>query len=336
MVRKIDKIEDNEKNKVKDNRKSVVVYGNCHTTIISQMLESCHKFNERYYIIPTKRIQDIKDSKELYDDCYSQCDVFIHQSIRLNNRYGEEYASEKIIARLKSGCKVISIPNVYHLPLCFFPQYSDAQELRWNGVTYFFRDSIVDSHVDKPFKLSILVKSDYENPNLFDGDDIIASFEAFINKVRKREQDWDIKVSDFILENYRSHQLFYDPNHPTNYFLNYIASELLKLLVNADVAIKQLKADICLDSIEMPICKSVVEALQLNWANNLIRKSRPKTNRLQREMSLGNYVYQYMSCFWVVEDCPKGIKNITRILWSLNTLVFFVLRLFRHFIRIYA
>lgn len=337
MVRKIDKIEDDKINYVKDNRKSVVVYGNCHTTIISKMLESCHEFNERYYIIPTKRIQDIKDSKELYEDCYSQCDVFIHQSIRLNNRYGEEYASERIIARLKDGCRVISIPNVYHLPFCFFPQYSDSQELRWNGVTYFFRDKIVDSHIDKPFKLSALVKSDYENPNLFDREDIIASFEAFINKVRKREQDWDIKVSDFILENYSNHQLFYDPNHPTNYFLRYIASELLKLLINNNnVAVNQLKVNNCLDTIEMPICKAVVETLQLNWKNDIIRKSMPHTNRLQCKMNLNNYVYQYISCFWIVKDCPRGIKKLTRLLWSLNTLVFFVHRVFRRFIRIYA
>lgn len=310
------------KHSMKIGRQSVVVYGNCHTSIISQMLESCHEFNEKYYIIPTKRIQEIKDPKELYEDCYRQCDVFIHQCIRLNNRYGEEYASEKIIDRLKVGCRVISIPNVYHLPLCFFPQYSDAQELRWNGITYFFRDSIVDSHIRKPFKLSTLVKSDYDNPNRFDSGDIVASFDAFINKVRKREQDWDIKVSNFILDNYRNHQLFYDPNHPTNYFLGYVASELLKLLVNTDVvSSNQLKVENCLDSIEMPICKAVVKALQLDWTNDVIRKSMPHTNRLHSSMDISNYIYQYMSCVWIAKDFPKIIKLLSRLCWNLNTLV---------------
>lgn len=320
-----------EINKIETHKKSVVVYGNCHTEIITKMLESCQKFNENYYIIPTKRIQNIKDPKELYEDCYCRCDVFIHQSIRLNNRYGEEYASEKIIARLKQGCKIISIPNVYHLPLCFFPQYSVAPELRKDGVTYFFRDSIIDSHLNKPFKLLTLAKTDYDNPNLFDSGDIVASFEAFIDKVRKREKDWDIKVSDYILDNFRSHQLFYDPNHPTNYFLSYIASELLKILLNNDREYaNQLKIDKCLDTIEMPICKSVVQALQLDWKNDVIRKTKPYTNRLQCKMNLNNYVYQYISCMWIAEDCPKSLKKWSRLFWNLNTLMIYFQRGFKH------
>lgn len=313
-------------------KKAVVIYGNCHTAIISQMLESCPEFDEKYYIIPTKRIQDIKDPKELHEDCYNKCDVFIHQSIRLNNRYGEEYASEKIIARLKPGCRVISIPNVYHLPICFFPQYSDAQELRWNGVTFFFRDSIIDSHLDKTFKISSLVKTDYSNPNQFDNRDIIASFDKFIDKVRKREKDWDIKVSSFILNNYRSHQLFYDPNHPTNYFLNYIASELLKLLMNDNnVKEYQLNINHCLDSLEMPICKAVVDALQLEWTNDNIRNSMPITNRLQRKMNLSNYVYQYMSCVWIANDFSTFIKRTSRLFWHINSFIFFLNRVFKRF-----
>ncbi len=320
----------------KENRKAVVIYGNCHTEIISQMLESCPEFNEKYRIIPTKRIQNIKDPKELYDDCYSQCDVFIHQSIRLNNRYGEEYASEKIIARLKPGCRVISIPNVYHLPLCFFPQYYDAPELRKNGVTYFFRDSIIDSHLDKPFKLRKLVKESYNDPNRFDKQAIVASFEAFITKVRKREEDWDIKVSDFILENYRSHQLFYDPNHPTNYFLNYIAVELVKILLGKEIIYeKQLIINSCLDSIEMPICKAVVDALQLQWSNDSIRKSNPNTDRVQIKMTLNNYVYQYVSSIWIAYDCPKRILLLSRLFWKLNTLILFVNRVYKFSVRFF-
>ena len=313
-------------------KEAVVIYGNCHTAIIAQMLETCREFNDKFYIIPTKRIQEIKDPKELYEDCYSQCDVFIHQSIRLNNRYGEEYASENIIARLKPGCRVISIPNVYHLPLCFFPQYSDAQELRRGGVTYFFRDSIIDSHLGRPFKLAELVKRDYEDPGLYNKESIVAAFDAFVDKVRRREKDWDIKVSDFILKNYRSHQLFYDPNHPTNFFLNYIASEILKILINYNVDDSHsLKIDNCLDSIEMPVCKAVVEALHLDWNNDVIRRSMPHTNRLGCNMNLSNYVYQYLSCVWIERKCPKSTKITSRLLWTLNTIVLKYHLMFNHF-----
>ena len=130
-------------------------------------------------------------------------------------------------------------------------------------------------------------------------------------------------MADFILDNYRVHQLFYDPNHPTNYFLSYITAELLKMLINEKVTVNELKVNSCLDSIETPICKSVVDALQLKWRNNLIRNSMPNTNRLQCETSIGNYIYQYLSCVWIVDDYPVRLKKVSRILWSLNTLLSF-------------
>jgi hypothetical protein len=135
------------------------------------MLEANPEFNKHFYIYLTERIQNITDPKDLYQECYSQCDVFIHQSIRLNNRYGEDYASERIIARLKPGCKVIAIPNVYHLPLCFFPQYYDAHELKnkavKGGLTFFFRDSIIDTHLNSVkglYKLFKTVKKRLQRP----------------------------------------------------------------------------------------------------------------------------------------------------------------------------
>ena len=245
----------------------------------------------------------------------------------MGNRYGEEYASEKIISRLKAGCKVISIPNVYHLPLCFFPQYSDAPELRKDGVTYFFRDSIIDSHLNQPLTQIKRVKKDYNNPNRFDRKAIIDSFELFINKIKKREEDWDIKVSNFILENYRDHQLFYDPNHPTNFFLSYIATELLKLLMdNSSEEEDKLAVDNCLDTIEMPISAAVVDTLRLNWVNDVIRQSNPITNKLQCKMTLNLYVYQYVSSIWISKDCPPKIKPVSRFLWFLTSMVSFAHR----------
>lgn len=321
-----------------DRRKSVVIYGNCHTAIISQMLECCSEFNEKYFIIPTKQIQQIKDPKNLYEDCYNQCDVFIHQSIRLNNRYGEEYASQNIIDRLKPGCSVISIPNVYHLPLCFFPQYKETPELRRNGITYFIRDSIVDSHLDKPFRLKKLVKTDYEDSCLFSREDIKTSFDLFIDKVKKREKDWDIKVSDFILENYKSHQLFYDPNHPTNFFFNFLTTELLKLLQCTEITyLEHQSFGKCLDSMEMPVCKAVVEALQLNWGDSsVIRKSMPNTNLLQSKMDINSYAYQYMSCAWMVND-SKGFSHtfylMSRLAWAINKSIFYISKIAKYFYR---
>lgn len=127
-----------------DKKKTVVVYGNCHTSVIIEILNQCRLFNENFEICPIKPVHMIKDPTYFKMKIFSECDIFIHQAIRKNNRYGKEFASEEIIKNLKTGCKVISIPNVYHLPTCFFPQYYEGIELRVNHgkVTVFFRDLI--------------------------------------------------------------------------------------------------------------------------------------------------------------------------------------------------
>lgn len=320
----------------------VIVYGNCHTSIISQMLEASPEFIKRYYIYPTERIQNITDPKDLYQDCYSQCDVFIHQSIRLNNRYGEDYASERIIARLKPGCRVIAIPNVYHLPLCFFPQYHDGPELKIKDVmhctTFFFRDSIIDKHLKRVrglFGLYKRVKADYRDSEYFDNNGIVESFNQFIDKVRKREDAWDIKVSQFILDNYQQHQLFYDPNHPTNYYLSYVTDELLKMLVerekgsNRDLEIKE-----TLENIEYPMCQSVITALGLQWKENSIRRNNPCTKRIPFNMNLFWYTCQYYAFIWMAEDFPISLRIISKLLCHINHMPLFLYRCVRKTYRI--
>lgn len=301
-------------------RKRVVIYGNCHTGIIKAMLRVCDDFNSEYEIIDTKMIQDIRNPEYLKSDIFSSCDVFIHQSIRLGNRYGEAYASENIISRLNPDCRIISIPNVYHLPLCFFPQYSEAHELKKNGITYFFRDKVVDSHIDDFLKLPQNIIKDYNNVGLYDSKKINDDFENFILKVRKREIDWDIKVSEFILTNYRDYQLFYDPNHPTNYFFEFVVNELLKILFNDPNRPKEkFNVSVCLDAIEIPVCQAVKSSLKLRWSENEIRKSNPWTKCIIGKMNLYKYSLQYYAYSWMVPEDFYEIRYHSRVLfWGMQ------------------
>ena len=287
----------------------VIVYGNCHTLVISNMLESSSDFNKGYYILHIKRIQDIKDTSYLYSDFFGKCDVFIHQSIRLGNRYGDELASLRIIERLKPDCRVISIPNVYHLATCFFPQYNEAEEFIKKGNTFFFRDSIIDSHMGNFFKTISYSLKDYFSDRTWDEVYIREEFDKFIAKVRKREVDWDIKVSEYLLNNYQRCKLFYDPNHPTNEFLGYVSIKLLNMLLGRTYDYQEnLTCDLCLDSIEMPICNSVVKALQLNWRDCSIRTSYPCTNLAPIRMGYRTYVIEYMALYWTLKS-SKGVRK---------------------------
>lgn len=54
--------------------------------------------------------------------------------------------------------------------------------------------------------------------------------EKGINILKSKEKTCDIKISDFILENYKKQQLFYTPNHPAPIILKIMAKQILKKL----------------------------------------------------------------------------------------------------------
>lgn len=312
-------------------KKMVVIYGNCHTEVISAMLSACPEFCKYYTIYPIKTVCLI-DSKTYFElPIFRQCDVFIHQSIRLNNSYGVEFASEKVIKKLKPECRIISIPNLYHLPLCFFPQYVEAPELKWKGNTIFFRDCIVDEGYYRGLSIGA-IKEEYEREDLFSYEQVRASFQKFMDKVMIREKDWDVKISEFILQNYKEHQLFYDPNHPTNFLLNYISSEVFKLLMkdinhcNDDVVddtenVIYCNSDknfiFCMDTFEMPICNAVKSALQINWREEKEHQLRcsPSGQKVYKgTMMLEQYIKQYCAMEWLNPAMPltRRIESVLR------------------------
>jgi hypothetical protein len=48
--------------------------------------------------------------------------------------------------------------------------------------------------------------------------------------LREKEKECDVKVADFVEANYRDHLLFYTQNHPSMFFLRYVAEEIIKTL----------------------------------------------------------------------------------------------------------
>lgn len=297
-----------------NNMKKVVIYGNCHTTIIKELLRTSDEFNSNYIILDILPIQNIKDPKYLQNDAFHECDVFIHQSIWKKNRYGEEYASESIIAMLKPGCRVIAIPNVYHLPMCFFPNYSSKLEFCYkNGSTVFFRDSIIDELYRDNVSIRKIEK-EYNRIDKFEEKNLKNQYDKFIQTVKKREVDWDIKVADFIDENKAKHRLFYDPNHPANYFFKYVTGKLLELL---DIKFDKSKLESAsvskLDIYEMPICTSVKVCFNMVFEDGELRNTGNKVKR--GRMFLREYIKQYISMEWQDSSLRIGLRLKSKCRW---------------------
>lgn len=289
-------------------KKIVVFYGNCHMENLVEFFEGIEKFSEKYALYKIKAVCNIKDVSYFDLPVFCHCDVLIHQSIRKANRYGEEFASENIISKTKPGCRIIAVPNVYHLPMCFFPQYTEKQELKHrSGSTLFFRDQIIDDGLIHGKSVDNIIAI-YRKEDLYSTSYLANAWNVFIGKVKKRETQWDIKVSNFLCENVGKTQLFYDPNHPTDKLIRYIAKELMHLLgVSVSESIIDNLTLKRMDTYEMPICQSVISYFGFPYdTSKELRKTGNKAYR--QDMYLEQYICQYISELWQDRKIPIKVR----------------------------
>lgn len=267
-----------------------IIYGNCHTIPVKSVLCQSPQFNAYYGFYPLKTICDIKANNGLgiENKAYERCRLFIHQAIRDDNFYGEIYSSKKTINKLNKKCKIIAMPNLYRLPRFMFPQMENYDnQVYYENYNFFpFRDKYIDMYYKQ---LSIIELSEIiEDESLINYKHIIEQYDLFLDKVRQREVDWDLHISEFIISNMQEQQLFFDPNHPTPFIINYIANNILKILGYTEINC----TSNALDSFELPVYSSVRKALNLNWKKEFLRTSGNKlTNNL---MDTKEYIKQYI------------------------------------------
>lgn len=292
----------------------VLLYGNCHTGIVKKYLKTSAEFNEKYEIYPLREIQEVSDPTYFDLPVFKACDVFIHQSIWKKNRYGEKFASDYVISKLPAECKVISMPNVYHLPRSLFPQYYEATELRYNNRTYFFRDKIIDEGLMLGKSVNEIADEYYRYK--FDPISIQTGYCEFIDAVRYREKDWDIKVADFIDSNIKEQPMFFELNHPTNYLIKYYAENILKILLGEAYSIGEIEL-YKLDSYQMPMLTQVSEILGLTYSTKGGQLRNTGTKVRHVPMDIKEYVKQYYSAIWICGEFNKDITRRSKQLWLL-------------------
>lgn len=272
------------------NKKISIIYGNCHSLAVKSALIQSAEFNNIYGCYPLNPICQMNSKESFNTKAFERCSLFIHQAIRKNNSYGEEYASENLLKRLPVDCIVIAMPNLYRMPLFMFPQMESYEnQIYYEGYNYFpYRDKFIDSNYNVK-QIDQICKM-IEEESLISHSEIRSNYEMFIEKVKSREKEWDISISNYLIKEMPNSQLFYDPEHPTEKVIGYIVDNILnKLGFNS---MKNYISD-CMDFCEIPIYQSVNVALKLNWKKSIIRKySILKLNN--NIMDLYEYVSQYI------------------------------------------
>lgn len=278
-------------------KKIAVIYGNCHTLPIRQILSRSRQFSRHYGFYPIKQIQEIKrlGQRKLQSYGMEHCDLFIHQCIRKENVYGTEFSSEELIKRLKVNCRIVAIPNVYRMPRFLFPQVSGDNGIIYNGMNYFaFRDIFIEQYRYLSVKeLCEMIQDDcfISSADVLDGKD------DFFCKLEEREKQWDFPISKFIMEHMEKEQLFFDPNHPTSIVLEYIAGKVLEIL-GMEQNLSYADNISILDALEVPLYGAVRKALHMVYPQKFLRRWALSTLDC-RPLDIKAYVEQYIKWYYI-------------------------------------
>lgn len=278
------------------NKKMVYLHGNCHMAIIKEALLSSYCFNCDYYIYPGHWVCEMPNNRIPTNIC-KNIDVWIHENIRNNNMFGYGVSDEWVRNNIGFNSIDICIPNLFGLGYGFFPQTISGNNYNKpisngndkNGI-FPHGDSVIDECIKKQMKIDDVVRfCNSESP--FDKEKIISNFELYMEKIKNREKDCNIKIYDYIKDNYKKRKIFYDVGHPSTELLLEISGEILKLLGITD----KCTAKGQLDDHETPIYPCVISALGLKYGNNELRKS-DTGKKLSQKMNFEEYIKEYI--YW--------------------------------------
>ena len=284
-------------------KKMVFLHGNCHMDVIEGYLKSSDEFAKEFAIYPTPRICT---KKKLNEKIIKYMDVWIHEDIRSNNVFGYEYSDEYVGKFIKKNAIRIVMPHLYNLGVGFFPharETNDKNAPLLNGAyeNGFFphRDNIIDKCINESMPLEEIYSYVNED-NILPEEYTVNNFNIYIEKIKQREKAWDIKILDFILENYKKYKLFYDMGHPTNIVLKKISVEILAYLGIKD---DNIHTDTKLDYHEVPIYPWIRKVLKMEWKEEFIRIDKDAI-KCKDTMDIKEYIKEYV--WW----CYTGLDRI--------------------------
>ena len=219
----------------KMNNHKIGIYANCQGTI-----------GLKYYLkilFPESLFYDmmnydyIKHNRELDYDLLKELNIFIYQP--LDKKHGIYSTSTEIngsiINNLNKNCIKIAFPYIYNdalWPLTLKEWDSkavpDEKNIHGKGINGYHNSEIILE------KLYIDNKSKSDIKHLFLEKKIDFKFEERFKKtmliLKEKEEICDIKVSDYILENYRKEKLFLTKNHPTSCIFKVMIEQILEIL----------------------------------------------------------------------------------------------------------
>ena len=215
--------------------KQITFYSTCQGLGIKNYIQYYFSNNDNFDIIRNYSLVLGNHELSNFRKILKKTNIFIYQEMpsKWNEYSTNSNVTNNILTYLPNDCIKIIIPYVYADWL-----WGLNKILLRDGTTNFDK---IDQDTEKKKKyinkeVIINMKNKGLSLNnilkLYDDNKINFKYEERkykgINILKSKEKTCDVKVSDFILENYKKEKLFYMPNHPTRIILKEMSKQILK------------------------------------------------------------------------------------------------------------
>lgn len=193
-------------------KKILLIFSNCQGNYYKRILENFTNINDFVdikYLISYENLNRFKECKSFFETC----DILLINPIENH----QDFLLENIKKYTKSSCVIIRLPFIRFNGFWLPEKYSLLKK---------FHSSIATNIPN----ISIFSVDDYLSGLGLDKDLVERHFNESIKKLQKIEDCCDIKFVEFFLQNYKRYALFKDEWHPTNYFYDYIAYEIIEII----------------------------------------------------------------------------------------------------------
>ena len=290
-------------------KKQVVINANCHGGILIKYLMNSGSFREQYGIYPMKEIHF--NDAGISEDVLKNTDLYIHQRIKNDNKYGYQYSDERCLRLLNKKARDFCIPNLWPLGgKGFFPTQimEGNDEVRYDTELLFYRDLLIDEAYNSVNNPTLEHVCNYIQTYEYDCKEIKNNFNKALQKIKADEQHWDIKISDYIEANYKRIPMFIDVGHPSFELMQYMCIEICKNLGFNDIEDVNTDAMFPLDyqiGYEVFMWPQVKKILGIEYSDEPVRLNRGTVLNYINPvpccllgMTNKEYIREYIYMFW--------------------------------------
>ena len=287
---------------IKKSRKLALIYGNCQTEIIANMLEFNHDFDRRYVLLRVPQIHLFRNEEQIEQIFYKNnimqlVDLFIYQNVKENNRFCNRLGTNTLLKQFCNKCRKIPIHNIYFDGYFIQTETNEGRYMEnFIQKDFPYTDVIVSTLLKRGKSVDEIINL-LKDENLVPYSRIVERCETSFENLRQRERHVEVPIVDYIKENYRKEQLFYSCNHPKNIVIYEYTKRIMNSLgINKIDYFTEEEMNMEFGTLgqanSIPVFPCVIKALGLKKYDSKVRISNVSSRLIPMEEYIREYIYR--------------------------------------------